>query len=90
MATLLTVYNAHGIIGRCDANCYNAKSADCDCVCGGANHGKGFQWAQLRTKNHAHLMVDDYLQQHADLQPTRYSTDGRRSWPIRQQQLFPV
>lgn len=26
---------------RCDARCYDAKGPDCDCVCGGANHGKG-------------------------------------------------
>lgn len=41
MTTLISVYNSQGCVGRCDARCYNAKTADCDCICGGANHGVG-------------------------------------------------
>jgi hypothetical protein len=26
---------------KCDARCRNAKSGDCDCSCGGVNHGLG-------------------------------------------------
>lgn len=26
---------------KCDARCTNAKGPNCDCSCGGANHGKG-------------------------------------------------
>ena len=29
--------------GRCDERCYDAKSTDCTCVCGGKNHGAGFE-----------------------------------------------
>lgn len=32
---------------RCDANCYNAKHPECKCVCGGLNHGKGYNWAVI-------------------------------------------
>lgn len=30
---------------RCDASCYNAKGDKCCCVCGGKNHGVGFDQA---------------------------------------------
>lgn len=29
----------------CDARCMNAKGHNCECSCGGANHGKGFNCA---------------------------------------------
>jgi hypothetical protein len=45
MTTLIVVYNSDGIIGRCDARCYNAKQPHCDCVCHGKNHGQGIQIA---------------------------------------------
>jgi transketolase len=45
MTTVLAVYNSEGCVGRCDANCHQARSADCDCICGGKNHGKGLQQA---------------------------------------------
>lgn len=41
MATLIHEISSGGRQRRCDANCYNAKTPKCDCVCGGANHGKG-------------------------------------------------
>ena len=28
---------------RCNAKCYNARGSDCDCTCGGVNHGVG-EW----------------------------------------------
>ncbi len=34
---------------RCDAKCYNAREPDCDCICGGMNHGVGLQQAQENT-----------------------------------------
>jgi hypothetical protein len=41
MTTVLAVYNNRGVVGRCDAKCHEATTADCDCICGGANHGCG-------------------------------------------------
>jgi hypothetical protein len=35
MTTVLAVYNSRGVVGRCDARCHDATSADCDCICGG-------------------------------------------------------
>ena len=39
MATLIVVSNSDGMVGRCDSRCYEAQSPECDCICGGRNHG---------------------------------------------------
>ena len=50
MSTLIAVYNSEGLVGRCDARCYEAKDPDCTCICGGANHGAGFDQAIDNTR----------------------------------------
>ncbi len=40
MTTIMSFGNSDGQ-RRCDARCYNAVPGDCDCICGGRNHGKG-------------------------------------------------
>ena len=50
MTTLIAVYNSSGVVGRCDAKCHNATHPDCDCVCGGANHGVGLKQAISNTR----------------------------------------
>jgi predicted RNase H-like HicB family nuclease len=51
MATLLVVYTSDGVIGRCDAKCYDAKpGSECDCICGGVNHGQGLAEALCNVK----------------------------------------
>lgn len=37
--------------GRCNAQCYDAKSAVCYCVCEGKNHGVGLKKAIENTQN---------------------------------------
>lgn len=49
MTTLIAVYTSEGCVGRCDAKCYDASEPDCDCICGGRNHGKGIQQALENT-----------------------------------------
>ena len=53
MTTLIAVYNSSGCIGRCDAKCHDAAHPDCDCVCGGANHGVGLKQAISNTREMA-------------------------------------
>ena len=43
MATLIVVSNSEGVVGRCDSRCYEAQSPECDCICGGRNHGLGLE-----------------------------------------------
>jgi hypothetical protein len=51
MTILIAAYNSSGCIGRCDAKCYNATSPNCDCICGGINHGVG-QNKAMENANH--------------------------------------
>ena len=48
MTTVLAVYSVSGCVGRCDANCHDAKgdACTCTCICQGLNHGFGFELAQ--------------------------------------------
>ena len=41
MSALITVSNSDGVVGQCDAKCYDARAEFCDCICGGMNHGAG-------------------------------------------------
>jgi len=59
MTTVIAVYSAQGCIGRCDANCYNAAKIDCDCICGGRNHGVGHERAIENARNGAGLSKQD-------------------------------
>lgn len=50
MTTLIAVFNSDKCVGRCDAKCYDAEEPDCDCICGGRNHGAGQQQARENTR----------------------------------------
>ena len=63
MTTLIAVYNSDGLVGRCDAKCYNANSPDCDCICGGCNHGAGLQKAIDNTQELAEQWLQDYAKE---------------------------
>ena len=43
------------VIRRCDARCYNAKGQDCECMCDGDNHGKGFIGAVLNVTDNGSI-----------------------------------
>jgi predicted RNase H-like HicB family nuclease len=62
MSTLIAVYNSSGCVGRCDAKCYEASCPDCDCICGGANHGAGKEKAIENTRE----MVDGWVEEYAE------------------------
>ena len=59
MATLLAVYNSEGLVGRCDAKCHDAARAECDCICGGANHGVGYEQAVENTSDMVELHLEN-------------------------------
>lgn len=62
MSTLIAVYNSEGCGGRCDAKCYNAIHPECDCICGGMNHGKGEDHAIENTRDCVEQWVEDFAQ----------------------------
>jgi len=57
MTTLITASDDDGVIGTCDARCYNAKGGDCHCVCYGLNHGKGKDFAITFTDHFYELIT---------------------------------
>lgn len=52
MTTLISVRYGDGETRRCDSHCYDAKSPDCTCVCGGKNHGAGLKKAAENVREH--------------------------------------
>jgi hypothetical protein len=70
MTTLITVGNSSGVVGRCDAKCYNAKGGKCKCVCGGANHGAGLAAAQSNTNRLAASWIEKYKRENPHLKIT--------------------
>jgi hypothetical protein len=58
MTTLIAVYNSEGCVGRCHARCYDAAEPDCDCICGGRNHGAGKQEALDHTRDLAQSWLE--------------------------------
>ena len=66
MTTLIAVYNSDGLVGRCDAKCHEASEPDCDCVCGGMNHGAGRKKAAENTAKHGREMINAWRKEHPD------------------------
>jgi len=59
MTTLIIRKNKDGATtGRCDARCYDAKGKKCKCLCGGVNHGRGFNGAASRTNEFREVILD--------------------------------
>lgn len=46
MSTIISVHRHRKLLAVCNANCYDAKTTRCKCVCQGMNHGVGFQKAK--------------------------------------------
>lgn len=65
MTTLIAVYNSEGCVGRCDARCHQAVTHECDCICGGKNHGVGRRQAMLNTQELAGRWIERYKQEHS-------------------------
>jgi len=59
MTTVISAYNSSGCIGRCDAKCHVATHPDCDCICGGANHGVGLKQAIQNNQNEGDKLLGE-------------------------------
>lgn len=58
MVMLISYSSSGGDQGRCDAKCYDAEHPDCDCICGGRNHGAGIDKATEQTRELAQSWID--------------------------------
>jgi hypothetical protein len=75
-----------GCVGRCDAKCYDAQTENCDCICGGRNHGAGLEKAIENTRNHVEEWVEEYAEEKG---LTKYRTKLNREL-VDQFSLFDV
>lgn len=67
--TLIAVYKSSGdkgavCVGRCDARCYEASEPQCECICGGRNHGAGQQRAMDNTREMYAPWIEEYERRH--------------------------
>jgi hypothetical protein len=60
---LIEVRNSEGIVGRCDAKCYEAQFPGCECICGGGNHGAGLNAAIENTREMAETWIAKYAKE---------------------------
>lgn len=73
MTTLILAKRDDGsIVGKCDEKCYNAQFPKCRCVCGGTNHGVGFDRAvkNLKIVKPPHLIKGEKVL--AEIQHVQY------------------
>ena len=59
---LIEVRNSEGVVGRCDAKCYNAEHPGCTCICGGRNHGAGLEKASENTRELAEPWIAEFVE----------------------------
>ncbi len=83
--TLISYHSSGGDEGRCDAKCYNAKHPQCDCICGGRNHGAGQKQAEANTQELFEEWMEDWQTKHPD--HTITIPDEIRQLPMFKEQL---
>lgn len=68
MSCLIYASNSEGCTGRCDANCHNASTpaCECDCICGGMNHGVGEKRAQENTAKYVDTWIERWEKKFPD------------------------
>lgn len=64
MTTLIEIRTSSGIVGRCDAKCHDAEHPQCDCICGGKNHGAGLEQARENTRELGEQWIERWEQEH--------------------------
>jgi hypothetical protein len=77
MTTLIAVYNSEGCVGRCDARCYDADEPECECICGGRNHGAGKQLALDNTRELAESWIEHARASGQDISLAELAVDAQ-------------
>ena len=89
MAVLIEVRTSSGVVGRCDAKCYNAQHPGCECICGGRNHGVGLARALENTREMAEAWMVEYALRKG-LKDWEGEVFPRRSKVLANQLVLPV
>jgi len=74
--TRLISYQSCGGHGRCDARCYEAREPECDCICGGRNHGAGREQAIENTRELAQGWIDQARASGQDISHVELAVDA--------------
>lgn len=64
---LISYGTTGGAKGSCDAKCYDAKHPDCDCICGGRNHGVGLAQAIENTREIVEKELDSMKKEYKNV-----------------------
>ncbi len=67
MTTVIAAYDSDGCTGRCDAKCHDATGPDCNCICGGKNHGVGVDKAVENAREQYKEWIDEYQKAHPEV-----------------------
>lgn len=73
MSTVIAVEG----IGRCDARCYDAGEEECDCICGGENHGVGRERAMDNAREHSPEWLEKAKAEGKDISSTELAMDAQ-------------
>lgn len=76
MTALISYQSSGGDQGRCDAKCYDAHEPDCDCICGGRNHGAGKQQAIDNTRELAEGWIEQARASGQDVTAVELAVDA--------------
>ncbi len=76
VTTLISYQSSGGDQGRCDAKCYDAEEAECDCICGGRNHGAGKQQALDNTRELAESWIEQARANGQDVSHVELAVDA--------------
>ena len=80
MATLIKVWVDSSLVSKCDGDCYNATDSDCDCCCGGVNHGVGLFLATQNTRSISLGSIIDWIEAHAEFKQSVTIIITPRHW----------
>lgn len=78
MSTLMAVLSGKRVVGCCNAKCYDAKTSRCTCICGGANHGRGYVEAAALVATSGLSLLGNWCAEHPEAEATGLVFDGQR------------
>ena len=77
MAVLMELRINGRIVARCTDVCFEAKNPRCKCICGGNNHGKGYNAAVENTLREADEWLARWREEHGGMDPEVEVTNGQ-------------
>lgn len=64
MAAVVTLWVRGATIVACNERCYESDDPECDCICGGENHGQGQTQAEVNAAISGPEWLGRYVTEH--------------------------